>query len=100
MSPWYLLFDALKAAPRFNLEHLDLSHNSLGDAGATLLADALRSTTPLKTLRLNGNGLRSSGGEALTAMLSTNRSVRLELRADDGSDAVTATVTVEVGCVE
>ncbi|XP_078528654.1 NACHT, LRR and PYD domains-containing protein 12-like [Lissotriton helveticus] len=72
---------ALAAVLRSNrsLLNLDLSQNDLGDAGATLLWDALKHPdTRLQRIRLRSCGITGASCAALAAVLRSNRSL-LEL---------------------
>ena len=54
------------------IEHLDLSHNPIGDTGASLLSKAVRETATLKTLILYDCGITSRGAEDLSRALDQN----------------------------
>jgi Ran GTPase-activating protein (RanGAP) involved in mRNA processing and transport len=57
------------------IEHLYLSHNPIGDTGASLISQAVRETATLKTLILNDCGITSRGAEALSRALAQNSSL-------------------------
>ena len=54
------------------LEHVDLSHCSIGPVGEQHLAQALCVNTSVKTLNLRDNDLRDEGAKALAEMLGGN----------------------------
>ena len=56
---------------------LYLGGNSIGDAGATQLADALRANTSVNKLFLGGNSIGDAGATQLADALRTNTSVAL-----------------------
>jgi Ran GTPase-activating protein (RanGAP) involved in mRNA processing and transport len=49
----------------FNLKHLDLGYNNIGQKGALLLAPVLYHNRTLETMILDGNRLGTEGGRAL-----------------------------------
>jgi Ran GTPase-activating protein (RanGAP) involved in mRNA processing and transport len=57
------------------IEHLYLSHNPIGDPGASLISEALRETATLKTLILNRCDITSRGAEDLSRALAQNSSL-------------------------
>ena len=97
------------AAMRAGARELDLEGQSLGDEGATLIADALRSNGTLTRLVLTDNGLTNAGAGELASALRTNSALTyLGLRdneiTDDGAEALAAALeangtlrTLEVG---
>ena len=52
--------------------HLYLSHNPIGDTGASLISEAVRDTVTLKTLILFNCGITSRGAEDLSRALAQN----------------------------
>ena len=56
-------------------EHLYLSDNPIGDTGASLISEALKETTTLKTLILTDCGITSRGTEDLSRALAENYSL-------------------------
>ena len=66
------------------IEYLCLSHNPIGDTGASLISEAVRETAALKTLILNDCGITSRGAEDLSRVLAQNSS--LEKLDIDGND--------------
>ena len=54
------------------IEHLYLSHNPIGDAGASLISESVRDTVTLKTLILYECGITSRGAEDLSRALAQN----------------------------
>eukprot|EP01047_Picozoa_sp_COSAG01_P053694 COSAG01_NODE_5783_length_4035_cov_4.057673_1_plen_911_part_10 len=67
---------AVLRSPGQTLSRLDLSWNSLGNGGAILLADALRTNAGLVTLNLTHNGIKERGAFVLADMLKENRRLR------------------------
>ena len=67
------LADALRTNTSVRL--LQLGANSIGEAGATQLADALRTNTSVKTLGLSGCKIGEAGARQLADALRTNTSV-------------------------
>ena len=59
----------------YYIEHVYLSSNPIGDAGASLISETVRKTTTFKTLILNGCGITSSGAEDLSRALAQNSSL-------------------------
>ena len=57
------------------IEHLYLSHNPIGDTGASLISEAVRETATLKTLTLNNCGITSRGAEDISRALAQNSSL-------------------------
>ena len=57
------------------IEHLYLSHNPIGDTGASLISKAVRETATLKTLILSSCGITLRGAEDLSRALAQNRSL-------------------------
>ena len=57
------------------IEHLYLSYNPIGDTGASLVSEAVRETTTLKTLFLNICSITSRGAEDLSRALAQNSSL-------------------------
>ena len=57
------------------IEHLYLSHNPIGDTGASLISEAVRDTVTLKTLILRKCGITSRGAEDLSRALAQNSSL-------------------------
>jgi hypothetical protein len=57
------------------LEHLYMSHNRIGDTGASLISEAVRETATLKTLILYNCGITSRGAEDLSRALAQNSSL-------------------------
>ena len=77
----------LAAALRANeiLTALDISHNGIGDAGATGVAELLKVNTTLQSIQLGGNGIGDSGAKALDDALRSNETLRaLDLSENDG----------------
>ena len=62
---------------------LFLGGNSIGDAGATQLADALRTNTSVKELYLGGNSIGDAGATQLADALRANTSVKLLYLSDN-----------------
>lgn len=58
------------------LEHLDLSFNSIGPAGARRVAEGLAGNRCLAVLNLRGCGLQAEGAAAVVDALLTNRCLR------------------------
>ena len=58
------------------LQHLDLSGNSMGDAGARLLAKALQINTRLKIINLDRNGITLTGLADIAYALQSNYALR------------------------
>ncbi|XP_029336214.1 protein NLRC5 isoform X2 [Mus caroli] len=66
------LCEALRASCQtYNLDHLDLSDNSLGDKGVILLTELLPGLGPLKSLNLSRNGLSMDAVFSLVLCLSS-----------------------------
>jgi Ran GTPase-activating protein (RanGAP) involved in mRNA processing and transport len=62
------------------LLHMELNDNSIGNRGATRLAEALQKNTSLESLRLWHNKIGNTGALAIAKMLFTNSTLlRLEL---------------------
>ena len=59
----------------YNIEHLYLSGNPIGDTGASLISEAVRKTATLKTLILHYCGITSRGVEDLPRALAQNSSL-------------------------
>ena len=57
------------------IEHLYLSSNPIGDTGASLISEAIRKTTTLKTLILHDCDITSRGAEDLSRALTQNTSL-------------------------
>jgi Ran GTPase-activating protein (RanGAP) involved in mRNA processing and transport len=57
------------------LRSLDITGQGIGDAGAFLLAHALRGNRALRSLRLDDNGITFDGFEALAQAMQANESV-------------------------
>ena len=58
------------------IDHLYLSDNPIGDAGASLISEAVKETTTLKTLILHHCGITSRGVEDLSRALAHNNSLK------------------------
>ena len=70
-----------------SIEHLYLTHNPIGDTGASLISEAVRETATLKTLILNGCGISSRGAEDLSRALDQNSSLeKLDIGWNDLKD--------------
>ena len=54
------------------IAHLYLSHNPIGDTGASLISEAVRETVVLKTLILSSCGITSRGAKDLSRALAHN----------------------------
>jgi ribonuclease inhibitor len=67
------------------IEHLYLTNNPIGDTGASLISEALRETTTLKTLILFNCDITSRGAEDLSRALAQNSSLE---KLDIGSNYV------------
>ena len=68
-------------------EHLYLPHNPIGDTGASLISEAVRETTTLKTLILYHCGITSRGAEDLSRALAQNSSLeKLDIGRNDLKD--------------
>ena len=63
------------ASMLYFIEHLYLPHNPIGDTGASLISEAVRKTTTLKTLFLHNCGITSRGAEDLSRALFQNCSL-------------------------
>ncbi|MCG8623498.1 MAG: hypothetical protein MJE68_16085, partial [Proteobacteria bacterium] len=59
----------------YNIEHLYLSYNPIGDTGASLISEAIRKTATLKTLIMYKCGITSRGVEDLPRALAQNSSL-------------------------
>lgn len=57
------------------VKHLYLSHNLIGDTGASLLSEAVKETVSLKTLILSSCGITSRGAQDLSRGLALNSSL-------------------------
>jgi hypothetical protein len=75
------LADALRT--NTTLKHLGLNNNKIGDAGATQLADALRANTTLQHLYLCDNAVTEAGATQLADALRTNSSLQTLLFVDN-----------------
>ena len=60
----------------YSIEHLYLSWNPIGDTGVSLISEAVRETTTLKTLMLQVCGITSRGAEDLSRVLAQNSSLK------------------------
>ena len=69
----------------YYFEHLYLSHNPIGDTGASLISEAVRKTATLKTLNLFNCVITSRGAEDLSRSLAQNCSLE---KLDIGSNNV------------
>ena len=68
--------DALHIARMlYFIEHLYLTNNPIGDTGASLISEAVRETTTLKTLVLCGCSITSRGAKDLSRALAQNSSL-------------------------
>lgn len=73
---------------RQNLRNLTLSYNSLGDAGAALLAGALRENKSLRSTTIANNQVGDVGAMALVKALSFSTTITsLDLRNNNIGDA-------------
>ena len=71
----------------YSIEHLYLSNNPIGDTGASLISEALRESTTIKTLILNNCDITSSGAEDLSRALAQNNSLeKLDIGWNDPGD--------------
>jgi Ran GTPase-activating protein (RanGAP) involved in mRNA processing and transport len=61
------------------VETLDLEENAIGDVGALVLSMALKTARELKTLKLSGNPIESTGIVALAVSLAGSKIQELEL---------------------
>ena len=69
------------------LTNLDLSHNSIFDAGAQYLSEALKANNTVTNLDLSCNGISEVGAQYLSEALKFNDTVtNLDLRANKISD--------------
>jgi hypothetical protein len=69
------------------IEHLYLSRNPIGDTGASLISEAVRETTTLKTLILFNCGITSRGAKDLSRALAQNSSLeKLDIGWNDLGD--------------
>lgn len=59
-----------------SLTSLDLSHNRLGNEGATQLSEALKTNTSLRDLNLGLNGIEREGMQVLAAIMGVNSSLK------------------------
>ena len=83
------LADALRT--NTTLKHLGLNNNKIGDAGATQLADALRTNTSLEHLYLCDNAVTEAGVTQLANALRTNTSLQTLLLVDNNVGEAGAT---------
>ena len=58
------------------LQQLDVSNNSIGDRGATVLAEMLKKNSTLQQLDVSRNSIHSGGATALAEMLKENRTLQ------------------------
>ena len=62
-----------------------MSHNKIGDAGATAIANAIAVNASLKSLALNHNNIGDAGAAAIANAIAVNASLKLkELFVPDG----------------
>lgn len=71
-----LLSDALRSAETPPLRELRLGTNGIGDDGARALASAVRRNLHVTVLSLEGNAIGAAGAAALASMLEVNGSLR------------------------
>lgn len=89
ITAWTVLFDSLKANSK--LTHIILDECRLGDHGAKLFAETLRSNEAIKTVDLDGNGICDDGGSAiLDALVSRKQSPLQKLSMEEGNFISTA----------
>ena len=70
-----------------SIEHLYLPYNPIGDTGASLISEAVRETSTLKTLILNGCGITTRGAEDLSRALAQSISLeKLDIGWNDLGD--------------
>ena len=72
------------------IEHLYLSYNPVGDAGASWISEAVRETATLKTLVLHNCGIATKGAKDLSRSLAQNSSLeKLDISLNDlGDDGI------------
>ena len=58
------------------LQQLNVSHNSIGDGGATALAEMLKKNRTLQQLNVSHNSIGAGGTTALAEMLKVNRTLQ------------------------
>jgi len=68
-----------------SLTNLDISNKSLEDAGAILLAGALKENTKLTNLNISNNNIKVEGAKALAEALKTNKTL-IELKNEGGNN--------------
>ena len=72
----------MQVAEQYNLhlrgspDNLDLNNKHIGDEGAKVLADALRTNTSVERLYLWNTGIGDDGAKALAAVLASNASLK------------------------
>jgi len=76
---------------------LRLADNSIGDAGAAALAEAVKVSATLTTLHLGGNGIGPAGAAALAEAVKVSATLTtLDLRGNKIDAAASAAVAVAV----
>ena len=81
------IFEASKSNPNSSLKKIDLSWNSIGDYGALVIAEFLKTNPPLEELVLIGCGIEDKGIIALSEALKVNTSLNfLDMRENQISD--------------
>ncbi|XP_075042437.1 leucine-rich repeat-containing protein 73-like [Mixophyes fleayi] len=86
---WQELFDAIKT--NTNLTHLLLDENSLGDAGARLVAEVIQVNRRLLAIDLDSNEIGEEGGRAIMETLASNTGSALTNISLDNNSISTGT---------
>ncbi|KAF9964022.1 hypothetical protein BGZ70_007028 [Mortierella alpina] len=89
-TTWHLRDNSIRsneplalAEARSSLTCLYLRHHSIGDKGAQVISEALKTHSTLTTLYLEGNAIGANGAQALTEALKINSTlITLDLRSN------------------
>ena len=75
----------------YSIEHLYLTHNPIGDTGASLIFDAMQGAATLKTVIMRKCGITSSGAKDLSRALCQNKSLeKLDICSNNlGDEGIT-----------